>query len=107
MAALKFSIVGLITLGRLCKYEQKGSKFLIFITIVIITITPIIIILSSVMQAAQHPQKVALSLKTPFCNAHVCGLSSEHVTLAHASIGHTMADAVQTQNARRVNRSFI
>ena len=76
-------------------------------TTVIITITPIIIILSCVMQSGQHPQKVALGFKTAFCDAHVSGLSSEHLTLAQYCGGQTIAHAVQTQTARRVNRSFI
>jgi hypothetical protein len=76
-------------------------------TTVIITITPIIIVLSCLMQAGQHPQNVALGFKTAFCDAHVSGLSSEHSTLAQYCGRQTIAHVVQTQIARRVNRSFI
>jgi cytochrome b subunit of formate dehydrogenase len=105
---LNVQIVGLSRFGKPFNYQQTGSKFVILMTmviIIIIIITPIIIILSCLMQAGQHPQKVALGLKTAFCDSQISWLSSLHMTLVHAFGRHTIANAVQTQPARSVNSS--
>jgi hypothetical protein len=64
-------------------------------------------ILTTWMQAEQHPQKVALGVKTAFCDAQIRWSISMHVTLSQLFGGQTISDAVQTQTARRVNSSFI
>ena len=66
----------------LLNYQQKGSKLLILMTIVIISIAPIIIILSSGTQAGQRKQKSALGFKTAFCEAQVSGFTSRHETVS-------------------------
>ena len=65
--------------GRPFNYQQKGSILLILIATVI-TITPIMIILSCVIQEGQHPQKVALGTKTAFRDAQFSSLRSGHAT---------------------------
>ena len=102
---MEVQIVGLSRFGRLLNYQQMGSKFLILMTIVIII--SIIIILSCVMHPGQHPQKVALGFKTAFCDSQLSWLSLVHFILEQKFGTQTIANAVVTQTARRVNNSFI
>jgi len=83
--------------------EYKGLMTIVIIIIII----QIIIVLSCLMQAGQHPQKVALGCKTAFCDSQISWLSSVQGILEQEFGRQTIASAVLTQTARRVNNSFI